>query len=68
MAHKKPSPREQQILEHLWQGARPKEIAHGMGLTYATVKHYLYRMYAKYQVTGTVQLVRRALEERWISL
>lgn len=46
----------------LWEGLRIKQVADRMGLSDKTVKNYLANICEKWQVSGRVQLVRKALE------
>lgn len=57
------TPREGQILEMLAQGMVPKEVAHKIGISYATVRDYLKAVYAKLHVRSRTEAVIKYLDQ-----
>ncbi|MCC7517715.1 MAG: response regulator transcription factor [Verrucomicrobiae bacterium] len=55
------SPREQQVLDHLAQGYLYKEIADRLGISYATLRTHVERIYHKLHVRSRAQAVARYL-------
>jgi len=55
------SPREQEVLEFLAQGFLYKEIADRIGVTYATIRTHVERIYQKLHVRSRAQAVARYL-------
>ena len=52
------TPREREIVTHLRQGLRNKQIAHEMNITEGTVKIYLFRLFHKLGVRNRFELAR----------
>lgn len=62
-----PSPRENEILRHLVDGATSKEMAARLYLSEATVKSHLNRLYRKLGVNDRSAAVAEAMRRDWVS-
>lgn len=62
------SPREQEILKRLVQGESYKAMAHGLGITYETVRTYIKRLYTKLGVNTNTEAVAKAMGEKLVVL
>lgn len=58
------TPREREIVSHLRQGMRNKQIAGEMGITEGTVKIYLFRLFHKLGVRNRFELARCGTEDQ----
>jgi DNA-binding NarL/FixJ family response regulator len=58
------TPRQREVLRHIAEGRRMKEIAALLGLSTRTVESYKYEMMQTLGVQSTAELVRYALEHR----
>lgn len=56
------TPKEQQVLEHIWQGLTMKEIANALGKGVSTVRGLRMQVFRKLGARTLVQAVRRGLE------
>lgn len=62
------TPRQLEVLRHIAEGRRMKEIAALLGLSTRTVETYKYEMMQTLGVQSTAELVRYALERRVVTL
>ena len=62
------TPRQLEVLRHIAEGRRMKEIAALLGLSTRTVETYKYEMMQTLGVQSTAELVRYALEHRVVTL
>lgn len=61
------TPRQLEVLRHIAEGRRMKEIAALLGLSTRTVEGYKYEMMQTLGVQSTAELVRYALEQRLVT-
>jgi LuxR family transcriptional regulator, maltose regulon positive regulatory protein len=63
---RKPSEREQAVLQLLSRGLTYDQIAGSLGISVNTVRTHVRALYDKLEVSSRVQAVMRALSRRWL--
>lgn len=67
LPHDALSPREREVLTMILAGARPKQIAHALGLSVKTISTHRFRIMRKLGVDGDVMLTRYAIRHALVS-
>lgn len=66
VAHRPPSPREEEIMRLIVRGRGNGEVAAALAISTKTVESHLARLFLRYRVSSRTELVMLAVEQGWL--